>query len=85
MTKTTKSRSDIRTDVRYNVLEWYTHHTGGRFPEHQCEDKQGERVLWWLEPLIPGIDNPVVVEDCPDGDWSIRVELRVSPIKVFVP
>lgn len=81
-----KQRQNAREKIRGEILEWYLQ-VSGRLPEQQCEDRKAykEKVIWWLEPLIPGIKNPVVVEETMGDNWGIRIDFQEAPIRVFMP
>ena len=57
--------------------EWYLLHSGGKGPEEIREhNEDGNRILRFLEPPIPGVDNPLIIEEMVGNFWTIRVECR---------
>lgn len=79
---TVRTRAQAREQVRENMVRWYIL-TSGKLPECQCEKEMhgpnGKMLVWFLDPPIPGVDNPVVIEESLGGgeNWSIRTERRV--------
>lgn len=67
----------IRTAERAQIMEWYLKASGGVLPLLQCEDKKAYRgiIAYWLEPAIPGVPNPCLIEEELGGQWTIRVEV----------
>ena len=59
---------------------WYLANSGGVPPENICEDKKayGGVVLRWLEPPIPFIDNPMLVETYLGDSWVLRFDRLVK-------
>lgn len=99
MKATKNSRKQVREQLRQEVLDWYLQHSGldptdpSQDPQiaelcskiQFCEDKKAyaSTVLYWIEPPIPGVRNPVVVEEDIQGIWSAKVvPMRIS-IKSF--
>jgi len=65
------------------MLVWYADASGGRMPEAIAEDKRTYRglVLRWLEPLLPGQENPVLIEEALGDAWTLRLEpIADSPL-----
>jgi len=87
MARVEKSRAKVREEKRAEMLDWYLSHSNGRMPECQVEDKKAYRgsVIWYLEPPIPGVRNPMIIEEYIGDNWSLRVVERLDPVKVFVP
>lgn len=83
--KTLKNKAEARAQVREDVYKWYLAMTGGD-PKQQCEDTKphDNTTLWWLEPLVPDVENPLVIEqEKGDGQWTIRIEPLVKKVQVF--
>lgn len=70
--------------AREQIFEWYVS-VAGCMPAEQVEDTKAYRdtVCWYLEPPIPGVDNPILIEENIQGVWSIRTEKRIVPIRSF--
>lgn len=71
-----RHREQARQSVKEKVLLWYLDRMRTP-PERQCEDRKayGGKVLWWLEPLVPGTPNPVLVEECIGDGWALRIDV----------
>lgn len=71
-----RNRARAREQKRAELMEWYLENNFQIPPDIQCEDKKAYRgkVLWWLEPPIPNITNPVLIEEFIGDGWSLRVE-----------
>lgn len=81
-----KNRSAQRMEMRQRILDWYLQESGGVAPECQCEDaKPNGTVIWWLDPLIPGVDNPVMVERFIGDAWVVEIQKRKDSVRVFIP
>ena len=78
-------RRKVREEFKAKILAWYLQESGGVMPKEQCEkeDVYGE-YAWWLEPPIPGVDNPVLVETTAGG-WAISIQRMIIKPKVFMP
>lgn len=60
-------------------VKWYLEENGGIGPEEIREQNYGdEYVCRWLEPPLPGRENPVIVEGYFRGFWTVRVENRAT-------
>lgn len=81
---TEKARTKARETTRGQVLSYYMGVTG-KIPSEQVIHEDGKLTYWWLEPEIPGMDNPVVVEGEQGGQWFIRVDTKPATIRVFIP
>lgn len=66
---------------------WYASASGGMVPEALAVDKKTYRgkVLRWLEPLLPGEENPILIEEQLGDNWTLRLEASKPEIMVFVP
>ncbi len=71
----------------HEMTEWYASQAGGKFPDHLAEDKKTYRgkILRWLEPQIPGVDNPILIEESLGDSWTLRFEKSRPEIKVYMP
>lgn len=71
-----RNRARARELKRAEVLTWYLQMSGGILPVQQCEDRKSykEKVLWWLEPKIPNVPNPIIIEEAIGDGWSLRIE-----------
>lgn len=69
-------REKARQTVKAKVLLWYLDRMRTP-PELQCEDRKayGGKVLWWLEPLVPGTPNPVLVEEAIGDGWALSIQV----------
>lgn len=70
-----------------DMLEWYASNSGGKMPDHIAEDRKayGGKVLRWLEPLLPNVDNPMLVEEALGDSWTLSMEPIQRKTQVFVP
>jgi len=60
-------------------VKWYLQENGGIGPEEIREQNYGgEQVFRWLEPPLPGRENPVIVEGYTRGFWGVRIEDRAK-------
>ncbi len=65
--------------VLEKCLLWYADNSGGKAPEEIREHvyDPGACVLRYLEPEIPGVSNPVIVEHyVRNRFWAVRIEDR---------
>ncbi len=65
--------------VLEKCLLWYAANSGGKVPEEirELNYDDGARMLRYLEPALPGLENPVVVEEYTRGRfWTVRIECR---------
>jgi len=69
------------------MLIYYASISGGKFPENICEDEKTYKglVLRWMEPIIPGVDNVILIEECLGDNWSLRFDRIREQIKIFTP
>ena len=68
------------------MIEWYASVSGGKVPDiHVDVQNHRGRVLRWLEPMIPGVDNPVLIEEALGDSWTLRYERAEKKIQVFTP
>lgn len=58
------------------MVLWYAANSGGKMPEHIAEDKKSYRgmIRRWLEPLLPDMDNPCLIEEALGDWWTLRFE-----------
>lgn len=70
------AREKARLQVKGLMIAWYLDRMAGEPPHRQVEDRKpyGGKVLWWLEPLVPGIVNPVLVEEAIGDGWALSVQ-----------
>jgi hypothetical protein len=62
-----------------DCVKWYIANNSGVGPEEIREQNYGdEYVMRWLEPALPGLDNPVIVEGYFRGFYTIRIENRAT-------
>jgi hypothetical protein len=86
MKKVEETKEDQRNRTRAHVLMWYMQESGNIPPKHAVEDKKPYKdlVYWHLEPLIPNVVNPVVIEEDIGGGWSIRISPMKEKVSVYV-
>lgn len=67
------------------MLEWYVSIKADAQPSI-CKDEKTYRgkVLYWLEPLLPGEDNPVLIEEALGDSWTLRLEIIEQKTQVFI-
>jgi len=66
------------------MIEWYAVESGGKTPDLHVDEKTYRgKILRWLEPALPGVDNPVLIEECIGDSWTLRFERREVKIQVF--
>jgi hypothetical protein len=60
--------------------------SGGKAPEQVCVDQKTYRgkILRWLEPLLVGQTNVLLIEEQLGDNWTLRFEPFDQPIKVYV-
>lgn len=84
--KNARAQQNAVDQVLEDMLEWYASETQGKVPDHIAKDtvtKNGKKqVLRWLEPLVPGVDNPMLVEEQLGDYWTIRLERIQLKIQV---
>lgn len=73
-----KNKQAQRTSIENSLgemLEWYVENSGGKIPT-LAEDAKTYRgiVRRWYEPLIPGVENPCLVEEALGDYWTLRME-----------
>jgi hypothetical protein len=72
---TERVRALQREEKRGDLLEWYLENNFYVMPDNQCEDKRANGVvLWWLEPPIPNVTNPLLVERYLGDHWTLSIE-----------
>lgn len=78
------NRAKVRQMERESLLDWYIN-VAGHLPAQQCEETKAynSTVLWWLDPPIPGVMNPVLVEETVGDIWTIKRVPRVVTIKSY--
>ncbi len=67
--------------VLEKCLLWYAANSGGKQPEEIREYNydDGAMMIRYLEPELPGLDNPVIVESYVRNKfWGVRIEPRDS-------
>lgn len=64
---------------------YYAAISGGKYPEALAVDAKCYRgkILRWLEPQIPGVENILLVEESLGDSWTLRFEKMIPEIKVF--
>lgn len=69
------------------MVLWYLGNSGGKAPESLAVDEKTYRgkTLRWLEPLLPGLQNPVLIEEQLGDCWTLRFEPIDQPVKIVVP
>lgn len=71
-----QDREKQRDSLKAKIVLWYADNSGGKVPTQQCEDRKAYRgkVIWYLEPPVPCMKNPVMIEEFIGDIWSLRVE-----------
>lgn len=66
------------------MLEWYASNSGGKLPEQQCEDKKPYRgiIRRWFEPLLPGLENPCLIEEQLGDYWTLYMVPVTADLKL---
>ena len=91
MQRSTKNRAQVRQQFMDEIREWYVMARGvvdidKRVEAVECDDEDpltGEK-RWWIEPCIPGVANPRLVErPLGNSDWSLSIESMDPPIRSF--
>lgn len=56
--------------------EWYILESGGKMPDGIRKDTKSYRGIrmYWYEPILPGVTNPVLIEEALGDSWSLRLE-----------
>jgi hypothetical protein len=81
MIKVDKARNRIIGEYKERILLWYMQFNPNG-PETQCEDrKYNGEYFWWLEPLIPGEDNPMLHCHSLGDDWGLEIVIRQPVIR----
>lgn len=82
----TKSQNDTIELKLEEMLEYYAQISQGKFPDHICKDEKTYRgkILRWMEPLIPGYDNILLIEEYIGDHWTLRYEKIDSKPRIFV-
>lgn len=65
------------------MLEWYVSIKPDGEPDI-CKDAKAYKgkVLYWLEPILPGVENPVLIEEALGDNWTLRMEPMEQKIQV---
>ncbi len=84
VTRTSQTRAKVRANEREKILDWYIN-VSGMLPQQQCEDikSYANTVMWWLEPELPGVLNPILVEEEIGDVWTIKIIPRQKTIRSF--
>lgn len=94
MQRSAKNRIQVREEARNEVRRWYFLSVGGNPDDEdgdgveavECDhaDALTGEIRWWLEPLVKGVPNPMVVErPLGNNDWSISIEAMPTTIRSF--
>lgn len=80
-----KAQQKVIEEKLEEMLEYYAGISCGKFPEQIAVDAKTYRgkVLRWVEPLIPGADNVVLIEEVLGDSWTLRFEKMEQKIQVF--
>jgi len=75
--KAKKAQQRVIEEKLEELALWYVNATGGRIVPTICEDRKTYRgiVMRWLEPLVPLIDNPILIEEALGDSWTLRFDL----------
>lgn len=79
-----KAQQRVIEEKMEEMIFWYAETSGGKVPDHVCEDKKTYRgkILRWLEPMLAGEKNPVLIEECLGDVWTLRFEPANTALKV---
>lgn len=82
--KALKAQKIVIEEKLEEMLVYYAQISGGKVPDHIAEDKKSYRgkVLRWFEPLIPGVDNVVLIEEALGDNWTLRFERLEQKIQI---
>ncbi len=99
MKKVDKKRRQVREELRQKMLDWYLRASGydpsnpledertADFCQKLqfCVDEKAYRdtVLYWIDPPIIGMNNPIAIETDVQGVWSCVLEVRKIDIKSY--
>lgn len=97
-TRTSETKEQCRERLRGEVLDWYlaamgfdpTIHSDDLeqmlpfMPKEQHVNTVGTRTTYHLEPLIPNVDNVMLIEEEIGGIWTIRLEKMAQKVSVFL-
>lgn len=80
-----QARLRARDVVRTRLLDWYCQESGD-YPLYAIEDERngGRELLFYMDPPIPGIINPMLVEMEEGGSFVLKIEPRQERIIGFV-
>lgn len=68
-------RGLTRIHQRGLLMHWYLANNGGKPPVIQCEDKKPYgKIIYWLEPTIPEIENYRLVEYSIGDGYAFAIE-----------
>lgn len=82
-----KAQQAVIEDKLHDMLVWYLANSSGKTPDHIAEDTKPYRDIkaWWYEPLLPGLDNPVLIQEQLGDSWTLRMELRPNTVSIVTP
>lgn len=85
--QTAKDRENAREIILSDMLAWYLQESPPGVVPVLCVDKKGYSgmVLRWFEPIIPGIDNPVLVERFEGDSWTLKLDRMAQKITNLRP
>lgn len=77
-----KARDKLQMQKRHTAVEqvvsqmvnWYIRCNGGKGPNELVELRKDDQMLRWLDPPLPNMDNPLLIEFIDRGFWALRTE-----------
>lgn len=65
---------------------WYLSENGGRPAEciRQVKKPYRAKIFWWLAPILPGRENPVLIEEQLGDYWTLRLEPLTDEIRKLI-
>ncbi len=82
--RSTRAQQNVIDEKLEEMVLWYAAVSGGKLPNIAVDDESYKGrglVLRWLEPLLPGEENPLLVEESLGDSWTLRLEpIASSPL-----
>ncbi len=71
-----KAQIHVIEEKLEEMVLWYAALSGGKIPDIAVDDQSYKGkglVLRWLVPLLPGEENPLLIEESLGDSWTLRL------------
>ncbi len=84
MSKSDKAKEKIWEEQKSQIRYWYVT-TCSKLYQEEVEKTVGEYRVFWLEPIVADIKNPMLVMGIFEGKWAIKREPIERNPRIWVP